>query len=54
MTSLQILPFYQPEIVPSYYATIQNLDSKGNLGNLSKTLLVNILVKIGIVESIQI
>jgi len=34
--------------------TIQTLDSEGNMGNLSKTLLIDISVKIGSVENIQV
>lgn len=33
---------------------IQDLDAEGSLSNLSKTLLIYISVKIGIVENIQI
>ena len=52
MMPIQILSFDTPEIVPSPYMTIQTLDSEGNMGNLSKTLLIDILVKTGIVENI--
>ena len=46
--------FDQPEIVPSSYTTIHTIDSEGNMGNLSKTLLIDISVKTGIMENIQI
>ena len=32
----------------------QTLDSEGNMGNLSKTMLIDISVKTGIMENIQI
>lgn len=54
MMPLQILLSDTPKIISSPYTTIQTLDSEGNMGNLSKTLLINISVKIGIVENIQI
>ena len=50
----EIPSFDQPEIVPSSYTTVHTIDSKGNKGNLSKTLLIDISVKTGIVENIQI
>lgn len=50
----KIPSFDQPEMVPSAYTTVQTLDSEGNMGNLSKTMLIDILVKTSIVENIQI
>jgi hypothetical protein len=54
MMPLQILSPDTPEIISSPYTTIQTLDSEGNMGNISKTLLIDISVKTGIVENIQI
>ena len=54
MMPLQILSFDAPEIMSSPYMTIQTLDSEEDMGNISKTLLINISVKIGIVENIQV
>ena len=50
----EIPSFDQPEIVPSSYTTVHTIDLEGNMGNLSKTLLIDISVKTGIVENIQI
>ena len=50
----EIPSFDQPEMVPSAYTTIQTIDSEGNMGNISKTMLIDISVKTGIVENIQI
>ena len=41
-------------MVPSAYTTVQTIDLEGNMGNLSKTLLIDISVQTGIVENIQI
>lgn len=54
MMPLQILSPNTPEIVSSPYTTIQTLEKEGNMGNISKKLLVNIYVTIGIMENIQI
>ncbi len=51
---LQILSPDIPKIVSSPYTTIQTLEAEGNMGNISKTLLINISNKTGIVENIQI
>ena len=48
----EIPSFDQPEIVPSSYTTVHTIDSEGNMGNLSKTLLIDISVKTGIMENI--
>lgn len=53
-TPIQIISFETPEIIPSIYTTIQTLDSEGNMGNLSKTMIIDISVKTDIVENIQI
>lgn len=53
-TPIKILPFEPPKIVPLIYTTIQTMDSEGNLGNLSKTMPIVILIKTSIVEIIQI
>ena len=50
----EIPSFDQPEIVPSSYTTIHTIDFEGNMGNLSKTLLIDIWVKTSIVENIHI
>ena len=50
----EITFFDQPEIVPSSYTTVHTIDSEGNMGNLSKTMLIDISVKTGIVENIHI
>jgi len=50
----EIPSFDPPEMVPSTYTTIQTINSKGNMGNLSKSMLIDISVKTGIVENIQI
>lgn len=50
MMPLQILSSDTPENISSPYMIIQTLDSEGNMGNISKTLLIDISVKIGIVE----
>ena len=34
--------------------TIQTFEAEGNMGNISKTLLIDISVKTGIVENIQV
>lgn len=34
--------------------TIQTMEVEGHMGNISKTLLIDISIKIGIVENIQI
>lgn len=52
-TSLQILPFDPPKIIPLTYMTIQTMHSEGNLGNISNIMLIDILVKTSIVENIQ-
>jgi len=54
MMPLQILPPDAHEIISSLYMTIQPLDSEGNIGNISKTLLLDISVKTSIMENIQI
>ena len=48
----EIPSFDQPEIVPSSYTTVHTIDSEGNMGNISKTLLIDISVKTGIMENI--
>ena len=50
----EIPSFDPPEMVPSAYTTVQTIDSKGNMGNLSKTMLIDISVKMGIMENIYI
>ena len=54
MIKTKIPSFYPPEMVPSTYTTVQTIDSEGNMGNISKTMLIDISVKMGIVENIQI
>jgi len=54
MMPLQILSHNAPEIISSPYMTIQTLDSEGNMGNISKTLLIDISVRTCIMEIIQI
>lgn len=54
MIPLQILSPNILEIISSQYMTIQTLDSEGNMWNISKTLLIDISIMIGIVENIQI
>ena len=49
----EIPSFDQPEIVPSSYTTVHTIDSEGNMGNISKTLLIDISIKTGIMENIQ-
>ena len=49
----KIPSFDPPEMVPSAYTTVQTIDSEGNMGNISKTMLIDISVKTGIVENIQ-
>ena len=53
MMPLQILLPDAHEIVSSPYTTIQILDSEGNRGNISQTLLLDISVMTSIVENIQ-
>ena len=53
MMPLQILSVDDPKIVSPPYTTIQTVNSKGNMGNLSKTFIINISVKRGIMENIQ-
>ena len=53
MIPLQILSPEAHEIISSLYTTIQLLDSEGNRGNISQTLLPNIFVMTGIMENIQ-
>ena len=48
----EIPSFDPPEIVPSIYTTVQTIDLEGNMGNLSKTVLIDISIKMGIVENI--
>ena len=50
----KIPSFDPPEMVPSAYTTVQTIDSEGNMGNISKTMIIDISVKTGIVENIQI
>lgn len=50
----QILSFDAPKIVSSPYTTIQTLDSEGNMGNISKTLLIDISIMTNIIENIQV
>ena len=50
----EIPSFDPPEMVSFTYTTFQTIDSEGNMGNLSKTMLIDISVKMGIVENIQI
>ena len=50
----QIPSFDPPEIVPSAYMTLQTISSEGNMGNISKKMLIDISVKTGIMENIQI
>ena len=50
----EIPSFDPPKMVPSAYTTIQTIDSEGNMGNISKTMLINISVETSIVENIQI
>jgi len=52
MMPLQILSPDALEIVSSPYTTIHTLDSEGNMGNISKTLLINIPIMAGTVENI--
>ena len=54
MMPLQILSSDALEIISSPYMTIQTLDSKGNMGNISKTLLIDISTTTGIIENIQV
>lgn len=54
MMPLQILSLDIRKIISSPYTTIQTLEAEGNMGNISKTFLIDILVKTGIVENIQI
>ena len=54
MIKTEIPSFDPPEMVPSAYTTVQTIDSEGNIGNLSKTMLIDISVKMGIVQNIQI
>lgn len=54
MIKTEIPSFDPPEMVPSAYTTIQTIDSKGNMGNTSKIMLIDISVKMGIVENIHI
>jgi len=49
---LQILSIDYPEIVPSPFTTIHEIDAEGNLGNLSKTILIDILIKTCVMENI--
>jgi len=51
---LKIMSFDAPEIVSSPYTTIQTLDSEGNMVNISKTFLVDISIKTGNVQNIQV
>ena len=50
----EIPSFDPPDMVPSAYKIVQNIDSEGNMGNISKTMLIDISVKTGIMENIQI
>jgi len=54
VTSVKILPFEPPAIVPSIYTTVQTRDSEGNLANLLGTIPIYISIKTGIVEIIHI
>lgn len=54
LTYVKVIPFELPEIVPFIYTTIQNLYFKGNMGNISNIILIDISVKTDIVENIQI
>ena len=54
MMPLQILSPNIPEIVSLPYTTIHTLDSEGNEGNISKTLVIDISIMIGIMENTQI
>lgn len=49
---LQILSIDLPDIVPSPFTTIHEIDAEEKLGNLFKTMLINILIKINVVENI--
>lgn len=51
---IQMLSLDTPKIIPSPYTTIQTLDSKANMGNISKTFLIDISVKTGIMEKNQV
>ena len=53
MINTQIPSFDQHEMVPSVYTIVQAIDSEGNMGNISMTILIDILVKMGIMENIQ-
>ena len=49
------IPSFDPfEMVPSTYTIVQTIDLEGNMGNLTKTILIDISVKTGIVENIHI
>lgn len=50
----QIPSFDPPGIIPSVYTSVQIIDSEGNMINISKNMLIDISVKMGIVENIQI
>ena len=50
----KIPSFDPPKIIPSIYMTVQTIDSEGNMGNISKTMLIDISVKMGIMENINI
>ena len=49
------IPSFDPhDMVPSAYMTIQTIDSEGNMGNISKTILIDISFKMGIVEILRL
>ena len=50
----EIPSFDPPEMVISAYMTFQTINSKGNMGNISKTMLIDISVKTGIANNIHI
>lgn len=54
MMPLQILSPEIPEIISSPYTILQTLEVEGNMGNVSKTSLIDIFFMTGIVENIQI
>lgn len=54
MIPLQILSPNIIEIISSPYTILQTLEAEGNMGNLSKPLLINISIKTGIMDNIQV
>ena len=54
MMPLQILSPDVPKIISSPYKTIQTLDLDGNMGNISKTFLIDISIMTRIMANIQI